>query len=228
MKYVIILLLLLVSFDGRAAALETAMLELFLKSAGEQIQLLKALVENGKDDQKSLREAHEILMRLSEGIDKTLEPYRASEEYQKAIAALQAVKSQKPAQPVPFDYLGLTEIEQQAWEEDTAYNTDFEKYVTSANIADLQDKEALEKILQDAPPGFVPKLNAEANAKAWESNVRLSMQLTELLRDVRRITDEMKRKRLIEKRQRAEELKALKDSFELPTPVRPTRKANND
>jgi hypothetical protein len=79
-----------------------------------------------------------------------------------------------------------------------AEDIQFQKNSVTANQTDLKYQQQLQKDLQTAEPGFVPKLQAQAQLGNWRSSTRVSTQMTALLTELHAIRQELRTMRLNE------------------------------
>jgi hypothetical protein len=145
---------------------DSLQLQALIKTSQEQLALIKQLLEQGQRDGDTLNRAMLALNKLAQGVDRSIEKYQGTEAYQQALLMVQS-----QGQPEHFDR--------------------FQRATESAARADLDAQEKLNKALLTAEPGFVPKIQAQAQIGAWRSNTRLSAQLAQLIAEVRELRAEM-------------------------------------
>jgi hypothetical protein len=145
---------------------DSLQLQALLKASQEQLALIKQLLEQGQRDGDTLNRAMLALNKLSQGVDRSIEQYQGTEAYQQALLMVQS-----QSRPEHFDR--------------------FQNAAESAARADLDAQEKLNKALLTAEPGFVPKIQAQAQIGSWRSNTRLSAQLAELAAEMHELKAEM-------------------------------------
>lgn len=179
---------------------ENIQLQQLIEKSAEQIKALKEILSYKKQDEASLNKANEILEKLTMGIDESIEKYQGSEAYEKALLDVQAkddfkntyseskkLRDQSPKKDV------ATEMEnKKAFDE----NIQFQKDSVRANQTDLKYQQQMQQDLQTAGPGFVPKLQAQAQLGNWKSGTRVSTQMTALLAEIAAIREELRIMRL--------------------------------
>jgi hypothetical protein len=145
-----------------------------------------------------------LIESLTKGIDANLVQFKDSKEYQAALLAYQKTSTVDPR----TSDLKMTSYKNSAEaKRDEEERNDFRSFhqkIVGANSADLNNLGAFQDRLSYAPPGSlslgeVTKMNTQAAGKIWESNLRLSIQLAELLKEIRSIHEELARNRVKEK-----------------------------
>jgi hypothetical protein len=166
----IYLISLLISLSSAQTSLplspDSLQLQALIKTSQEQLALIKQLLEQGQRDGDTLNRAMLALNKLSQGVDQSLEKYQGSAAYQQALLMVQS-----QAKPEQFGR--------------------FQQAAENAARADLEAQENLNKALLTAGPGFVPKIQAQAQIGSWRSNTRVSAQLAELVTEVHELKNEM-------------------------------------
>lgn len=140
-------------------------LQALIKASQEQLTVIKQLLEQGQRDGDTLNRAMLSLNKLSQGVDRSIEKYQNTEAYRQALLMVQS-----QSQPEHHDRL------QHAAEK--------------ALRSDLEAQENLNKALLTAEPGFVPKIQAQAQIGAWRSSTQMSAQLSALIAEVRELRAE--------------------------------------
>ncbi len=193
---------------------QSIQLQELIEKSETQIESLKEILKQSKHDTASLEKINGILNKLSAGIDTSLEKYRGTDAYQKAMLELQ---SNNDFQKVYSDPKDLRESSGHPALEESSEQFDkimsFQKESVRANQGDLENQTQLETALQKAEAGFVPKLHAQAQLGEWKTNTRLSAQMTELLGAIHAIREELRLARL--KSERPELLESLLKGSEI-------------
>lgn len=166
-------------------------LQQLINRSDNQIELLKKILSHNEHDSESLKKASDILEKMSSGIDKSIKKYENTEVYNKALLELQSKNDFEKT------YGELQELKKQQLstpESKKAFDdtVQFQKNSVKANQADLEQQADIEKVLQTAEQGFIPKLQAQSELGNWKTNTRLSSQMTELLADIHAIREEMR------------------------------------
>ena len=211
--------LLLVSVLNLPGA-ETAQLAILVQQSAQQLEQIKEIVKNSKSQSEDFHRAVELANKLTQGIDSALKPFSRSNEFQKAIIAVQQsqdYKSTHYAPDVARDYMQIYQeyFPRQAKENKEDYQSykEFQKQVVQANSADLTDLDRMQKEIASAPPAQLPKLAADANSKTWASNVRISVQLTELIKEMRALREEIFSQRVKEEAKEKQREQYLNDAM---------------
>lgn len=172
---------------------ETFQLQKLVVNSEQQVKSLKQLLKQKKYDAATLDKATRILERMSLGIDKSIEAYKGTAVYESAILKLQAqndyAKTYKDFQNVGS---GKTNVSSSASGQAINDLVQFQKDSVRANLSDLHRQEKLHSALQSAEPGFVPKIEAQAQIGQWQASTRLSAQMTELLTAVLAMREEIR------------------------------------
>ena len=148
---------------------DSLQLQALIKTSQEQLKLIKQLVEQGQRDGDTLNRAMLALNKISQGVDRSIEKYQGTQAYEQALLMVQS-----QTQPAQFDR--------------------FQKASGNASHEDLDLQEKLNKALLTAEPGFVPKIQAQAQIGAWRSNTRVSTQLAELITEVHALRNDLQGK----------------------------------
>ena len=169
----------------------------------EQVKELEKLVRSQELTAKQTKRAMDLSEQLTSGINATLFSFRDSREYAQAILELQ--KKEKGDSGLKLSQLKdrlrsesnseiLNEVKM---EEQRAQDLDsFQQKIVGANSADLKKLDQWDERVQSAGLGEVAKMNAQMGGKLLESNLRVSMQITELLNEFRSLRREIVQQRI--------------------------------
>jgi hypothetical protein len=184
----IIILLALIFIASPANALEDAIqMQRLIETSQAQLKTAQDLLVQARQDSSSLDRAAGVLDQLAKGIDQQIQPLQGTSAYNQAILKLQAEKSgatQVGAAAQP------RETEEQAQSRQNL--NQLQQQSQRANLDDLTRHEQISQALIKAQPGFVPKLQAQAELGQWQTNVRISAQLTELLASIQGLRQELR------------------------------------
>jgi hypothetical protein len=145
-------------------------LEQLIRQSQDQLQAVQEILKYSKHDTESLERAAKILDRLSQGIDQSIEKYQGTPIYEKALLQMQAEAAKQKEAPTP-----------ESPEKTNERFARFQSESLKANLADLDNQRKLGEALKTAGPGFVPKIQSEAQLGSWRAGTRVSAQLAELL-----------------------------------------------
>lgn len=211
-KFYLFKLLLLLPFITEQAQSQTLtprvaeayQLQQIIKKSEEQIELLREVLKSSQQDSASLERTYEILEKLSEGIDRSLESYVGSEAYSKALLSRQAKNDFESTHRdsknlrkwiAEKDKSESHEISDEKFKE----FIEFQKQSVLANKKDLQVHEKLQSSLMEAPAAFVPKIQTQIQLEQWKTHIRISTQLTEALSAMTAMREELRAARLSNK-----------------------------
>lgn len=184
---------------------ENAQLIILIQQSQQQLAELKRISQMNLENADALKKAMALSEQLSRGIDSVLEPYASSREYQRAAMKLQqelrSVDQEKESYKFLKDHFPSDAKELQN-RRDRGFQ--FQNQIDQANRSDLSDVMLFEQKLIQAEPGEVQRLGAMAGSKSWESNLRLSTQLNEILSELRMLRDDLSRKEWEQKIQEEE------------------------
>ena len=181
---------------------DSLQLQQIINKSEEQIQLLKEVLKQARQDTHSLDRAARILEDLSEGIDRSIEGYEGTRVYSQALIRLQAegdserTFSDSQALRKRAMDLNSPQVAEELGDKPFSNFVEFQRQAVRANQLDLKAQEELEALLHGAPPGFVPKIQTQAQLGSWQASTRLSAQVTELLGAVHAMREELRLQRL--------------------------------
>lgn len=163
------------SFAG-APGLDTYQMERLIRSSEKQLEAARELIQHAQQDTANQQRALSLLEQMSKGIEQQIKPLQGSPMYDQALLKLQEdpAGSLHAASAPPSG-----ESEEQARKRENF--TQFQAQSHRADLEDLANRDKLAEALIKAQPGFVPKLQTQAELGQWETNVRISAKLTELL-----------------------------------------------
>ncbi|MCB0357000.1 MAG: hypothetical protein KDD40_08340 [Bdellovibrionales bacterium] len=174
---------------------ESIQLEQLIHKSEEQIKNLQQILKYSQQDALALDKATKILTEMSEGINKSIEPYKGTEVYNQALLELQQKNefenvywdSQRIRESIPLKNKNIRSNEKHFVD-----LVQFQKESVKANREDLSHQSQLEKALGTAQLGFIPRLQTQAQLGNWQANTRLSTQMTELLAVMHAIREELR------------------------------------
>jgi hypothetical protein len=177
---------------------ENGNLLILIQQSQQQIQQLNKILQTNELTSAQIERALALSERLNAGIDAVLKPLESSKEYQQALLRVQQQNEFERTRPVPSsdhdalaDYEKYFPDEAKNHENDSKAFKEFQANSVRANAADLQDLATLDKTLKEAAPGELPKIQAQVTSKTWEANLRLSAQLTAMLKEIRSLQEEL-------------------------------------
>ncbi len=169
--------------------------KLIVKSE-EQIGILKEILHQSKRDAASLEKASKVLEDLSSGIEKSIEKYQGTQAHQQALLALQSKndyeKTYSDAKTVRERTVQTGTFDQELRRNEFEDLIQFQKESVRANQSDMTNQRRLEEALRAAQPGFIPKIEAQAQLGSWQANTRISAQMTELLTSMHAMREELR------------------------------------
>lgn len=159
------------AFSQMPISTEAYQLQQLVEVSKQQLKSAKEMLEYGKQDADALERSTRALQKLSAGIDESIEKYQGTAAYEQALLALQAEDAaKKDFNPGALD----------SKKSDARFNT-FQSQTVKASQADLIEQQKLSEALRTAEQGFVTKLHAQSQIGNWQTNTRVSSQLTELI-----------------------------------------------
>lgn len=201
-----LILFLGLSFNNKAEAIvplpsNAFQMQQLIDNSTKQIESLKQILKQSKTNSSDLNKASKALNNLSLDIDKSIVQYQGTDVYEKALLKIQNKDDYKNTfsdssqvkQKLPIH--GNDEVTLSI-EENFKDRVNFQRKTVKANENDLINQNRLRQVLTESGPGFVPKIHAEAVIGSWQSNTRLSMQMSELLSDLRAIREEIRLSRM--------------------------------
>ncbi|MCB9024814.1 MAG: hypothetical protein H6625_00725 [Bdellovibrionaceae bacterium] len=195
---ILIITISLQAFAQMPISTDTLQLRQLINNSEQQIKALREILKYSKQDTASLNSASHILKNLSEGIDKTIEKYQGTDTYEKALLELQLKDDFKN------NYSDAQELRKNLPRNKNETASDkskndifvdaikFQKKSVQANESDFKQRKALQKELIVAPPGLIPKLEAQVLIGNWQTNTRVSIQMTELLATIHAMREELR------------------------------------
>ncbi|MBX3023010.1 MAG: hypothetical protein KF799_15145 [Bdellovibrionales bacterium] len=154
---------------------ETWQLQQLIDKSEQQVRSARELIKYSQRDSQALEKAARLLQEMSNGIDKSIEGYKGTRVYEQALLQMQAQDQSAPSEK---DRAKIIERVSR-----------FRAQSLKANQSDLQAQEKLEQALQTAAPGFIPKLQAQAQLGHWQTTTRLSVQLAEFISTMQNTCD---------------------------------------
>lgn len=198
-----ILIMQLKSFAQETLPISTQNLQLqqLIEKSEQQIKELKDILSYKKQDAASLENASKILEKMSAGIDKSIEKYKGTEIFDKALLDLQSKDDFKKTYAESKEIRDLVhDPTMRASQKNFDDSVKFQKESVRANQSDIVDQKQLQQDLKSAQPGFVPKLQAQAELGNWRASTRMSAQMTELLASIHTMREELRALRLKEEK----------------------------
>lgn len=181
---------------------QSLQLQQLIEKSEEQIESLREMLKYEKRDSESIKNVSVMLQRLSSGIDESIEKFQGTEAFSKALIDLQSKSDFKKTYS---DSMEIRERNRPAIEKNgqgTSVKNDFDDVISfqkrsvQANNSDLSRQSVLQKALQTAQPGLVPKIQVEAQLGSWQASTRVSAQLTELLSAIHAMREELRSMRM--------------------------------
>jgi hypothetical protein len=174
---------------------ENAQLIILIQQSQQQLAELKKMSQISSDHADALRKVMELSEHLSRGIDTVLEPYKSSREYQNAAMRVQRDRMTAEKEDSSYQFIeNYFPLEAKELQRRRDRALQFQTQIDDANRSDLKDIVSFEQHLVLAEPGEIHRLAAMAGSKSWETNLRLSTQLNELLSELRALRDDLQRK----------------------------------
>lgn len=191
-------------FSLAKAQMENIQLERLITNSEQEVKSLRELIKKGEADTQILERAATVLEKISTGIDKSIEPYQGTELFTQALIQSQSSDdfSRTFSDVKTLNKLSA-ELESQAkiknpkekgndLESVIGDIAKFQKESVKANSEDLENQSKLRNTINTAPPGFIEKVRAEIEINNWQTNTRLSAQMTEMLSVMHAIREELR------------------------------------
>lgn len=159
-----------------APGIDAVQMQRLIETSQQQLKAAQELLGQARRDSSSLEKAAGVLDQMSKGLDQQIKPLQGTAVYSQAILKLQdeqngAAKFGAMARP--------GESEEQALSRQNFFQVQQQSH--KADLDDLSTQDKLSQALVNAQPGFVPKIQTQAQLGQWQTQVRISAQLTELL-----------------------------------------------
>ena len=201
MKYIVLCFLFpLQAFSITPLSADSIQLQSLINKSEQQIQTLKIILDQTKKDTKTLERVAATLDQINYDLDQSLEQYRGTDVYNKALIQSQKMNDFKSVYEEGQKLREMQSLMSHNIEENNVKNykniIQFQKDTVKANQEDLKDQKELEDALLTAKMGFIPKIQAQAQLQNWKTNTRLSVQITELLATLHSIREELRAMRL--------------------------------
>jgi len=197
-----LLFILAISQVPSPISLDSVQLQQLVNKSEQQLKALREILKTSKSDADSLKKASAILDRMSKGIEKSIDAYQGTAAYDQALLEIQKknefARSFKDTEAVrkriPKDRSesGSQDELDAAFEELKR----FQRESVNANDRDIEHQAKLQKALSEADPGFVPKIEAQAQIGNWQASTRLSAQMTELISTIHAMREELRALRM--------------------------------
>lgn len=179
-----------------------AYLALMVQQSAQQLAELNRLLKVANQSSETLNKALDMSEKLQRGIDKTLQSYRRSKQFQEALVRLGQNRSLKGfrenAEDVR-DYVDFyKEIFPKKAEQDQDRRKDYDEFqeqVQKTSEADMKEIDSLEKELVSASPARSQQISAQIQLKQLESQVITRQQLARLLEENNQLREEAARER---------------------------------
>lgn len=194
----LIILISLKVFAQVPISTETLQLRELINNSEQQISALKEILKYSKQDAISLDNASQILNKLSSGINQSIEKYRGTETYEKALLELHKKNNFKNTFADSQELRQNLDISKNANKQTYNDSIKFQKESVRANESDLKQRSELQAALITAQPGLIPKIEAQTQLGIWQTNTRMSLQMTELLASIHAMREELRILRLKE------------------------------
>lgn len=182
-----ILLFVMMFFDVPGA--ENQQLGILIEQSQSQIEELRHLLKSTNVTRDELERASDLLEKMTQGIDAEISPLEAARPGLAGVVEQQSSKSNRQLQP--FDrsdwktYRRYFPKKAETEAEDLKEFLRFQQQITEANTGDFGDLMRLQSNLLTAEGGELSRMSVQVQSKVWESNLRLSAQLTEVLEEMR-------------------------------------------
>lgn len=177
----------------------TFQLEKLIQQSEQQIQATKELIKYKKQDSQSLENLISLLNGLSKGLDQSIEKYKGTEIYQKALIESQVKddyqRTYKDSQVLVQQHPSKITDKSDKEFIDIIGIKEFQKKSVKANRADLVQQQNIQKIINNSSPVFLQKVGVQTLLAQWRTQTRLSMQMTELLAVIHAMREEMRSER---------------------------------
>lgn len=185
-----------------------AHLAVLVSQSAAQLSELQSLLKTSNMTSKQLNDAVELADKMQRGIDQVLKPLEKSKQFQDAIMNIKDARNLKELRYGAVevrDYFDTYKsfFPEKAEEENQRREDyeNFEKEVSQANRADLDEIKSLEnEILRDSASGrFSParaqQVSAQIQLKQWESQILLREQIQRLMDENNTLREEIARER---------------------------------
>lgn len=198
MKFLILLTITLspiIATPSVPISTQSIQLQQLIRQSERQIESLQEIINYSKKETATLDKALRVLENLTLGIDESIQQYKGTDIYERALLRLQMedefsrtftdseqvrMLTEEGADQAPGNKMSTTDI------------SEFQKQSVKANQAALDQIEELKEHLSSVQPGIVPKIQAQIQLSTWQSNTQLSMQLTEIISVIHAIREEMR------------------------------------
>ena len=164
------------SVSAATPGLDSVQMQRLIRTAEHQLEVAREMLKQNQQDSANQERVLAILEQLSKGIEMQIQPLQGSTVYDQALLKLQEDADGALKQSA-IPRAGETDEQAKARENFVQFQMQSHK----ADFEDIVNRNRLAEALAKAPPGFVPKLQTQAELGQWQTNVRISAKLTELL-----------------------------------------------
>jgi hypothetical protein len=191
MKWILIFNFIFIQAVAQFPVSDSVLLQQLVVRARQQVESLREIVKYGKKDSDSMDRVRASLGQLTAGLNQTVEKFKGSKAYNQALLELQ--KKQEYQNTFKDSENVRTQIpaESQKPPENIADGIQFQKQSVQGNEADFQQQNKIQAALSTAQPGFIPKLQTQVQLGQWQTDIRLSTQITELLAVIHAMREEL-------------------------------------
>jgi len=164
-----------------------AHLMVLVSQSAQQLSELQQLLETANITSEQLKKSVELSEKLQKGMDKALEPFRASRRFQKLIEKIKKTRSLRHARyrleeskDLTNEFKNMFPEEAKELEEDKKLQNQLQDYFRKSNDQDLDDIHQMQDRFNRAAPGERDVLSQQATLKSVESQIVMRRQLQQL------------------------------------------------
>lgn len=179
-----------------------AQLTILVQQSAQNLLELNRLLKVANQSSETLEKALEMSEKLQAGIDKTLQSYRASKEFQEALIRLgknRSLKGFRENAEEVRDYMDYYKnLFPERAEKDDERRKDFNSFqneVQKTAEADLKETETLERELSAASPARAQQISAQIQLKQLEGQIVGRQQMARLIEENNQLREEAARER---------------------------------
>lgn len=179
-------------------SLDNLQLRMLVEKSEEQLNEMKKLIKLSRKDAESLRDLANTAGKLAEGLDRHLVQFEDSSIYEKALVELQKENNFSSTFAESENLRNKLSHRDESEHSQQGFDgfKEFQKRSVQAHSSDLKDLEQIQRELEGAPPGYLNKVQTQLSLRQWQTETRISSQMTELLATMKSMREELRALRL--------------------------------
>lgn len=181
-------IILSLSFFLHQIIAEEAQMAILIRQTQQQIEQIKKLIETQELDLRELQQLSRSLNGLNRQVEDFLEYFKGTPSYEQALLELQ---SENKAQLVRIR--SDKEVEDLPKDKELELVDEFQNQALAANKKDLEEINKLKNFPLNSSVMDISRLSLFTQISQWEAMIRLSAQNTQILHNLRKISENLER-----------------------------------